>query len=319
MMAQETSSRQRVSATLAAWRGYFRPYWPVLLLVALTIVGGTYAQVRAPELTGQAVDCFLIPRHQRQRAAGRRAAGTPPCLAGSSDRGVPAPGWRQLVAGGGRPCFVARGPGRRAAVLPHDLGRAARAAPLRAAALPPPAQPLPRLLLPQRGRGADEPDHQRHRHDPAGGQLRPGQRHRGRPPDRLDPGRHAGPERPLRPGQHGRAAGDGRWPPCGSPARRAGPSARPGWPSARSTPTCRRRSPGCARCRPSGGRRPTSRPSGTPTPPTATPTSAPSPSPRPSAPRWRPSATCHRASSPWSAGWPCSRAASSSAPPSPWA
>jgi ATP-binding cassette subfamily B protein len=61
MMAQETSRPVRVSATLRRLASYFRPYWPVLLLVALTIVGGTYTQVRAPELTGQAVDCFLTP------------------------------------------------------------------------------------------------------------------------------------------------------------------------------------------------------------------------------------------------------------------
>jgi ATP-binding cassette, subfamily B, multidrug efflux pump len=61
MMGQETSKPQRVSATLGRVAGYFKPYWPILLLVAVTIVAGTYAQVRAPELIGQAVDCFLVP------------------------------------------------------------------------------------------------------------------------------------------------------------------------------------------------------------------------------------------------------------------
>ena len=61
MMGQETSKPQRVSATLGRVAGYFKPYWPILLLVAVTIVAGTYAQVRAPELIGQAVDCFLLP------------------------------------------------------------------------------------------------------------------------------------------------------------------------------------------------------------------------------------------------------------------
>ena len=315
MMAQETSKPVRVSATLRRLASYFRPYWPVLLLVALTIVGGTYTQVRAPELTGQAVDCFLTPA----TSGGQQGPGllVRPPAPGEQHRGVPGRAGA-AGAGGGGP-LRRRGPGRGAAVLPHDLGRAARPAIAAPAALPPPAPPLPGLLLPQRGRGPDEPGHQRHRHPPAGGQLHPGQRHRGGPPDRLDPRRHAGLERPLRPGQHGRPAGDGRGHPVALRPGAGGPSARPGWPSARSTPICRRRSPGCARCRPSGGRRPTSRPSGTPTPPTGTPTSAPSPSPRPSAPPWRPSATWPSGWSPWWAGWPSSRAASSSAPPSPWA
>jgi ATP-binding cassette, subfamily B, multidrug efflux pump len=75
MMAQETSKPVRVSATLRRLASYFRPYWPVLLLVALTIVGGTYTQVRAPELTGQAVDCFLIPATSGGGEPAQRAAG----------------------------------------------------------------------------------------------------------------------------------------------------------------------------------------------------------------------------------------------------
>jgi ATP-binding cassette subfamily B protein len=61
MMAQEALKPTRVSATLGRLARYFKPYWLVLLLVAVTIVGGTYTQVRAPELTGQAVDCYLSP------------------------------------------------------------------------------------------------------------------------------------------------------------------------------------------------------------------------------------------------------------------
>ncbi len=61
VLEQETSRPQRVSATLARLARYFRPHWLVLLAVALLIVGGTYTQVRAPELIGQAVDCYLTP------------------------------------------------------------------------------------------------------------------------------------------------------------------------------------------------------------------------------------------------------------------
>ncbi|MCX7708069.1 MAG: ABC transporter ATP-binding protein, partial [Anaerolineae bacterium] len=60
-MDRETSKPTRVSATLGRLAGYFRPYWPVMLLVLLLIVGNTWTQVITPQLTGQAVDCYLAP------------------------------------------------------------------------------------------------------------------------------------------------------------------------------------------------------------------------------------------------------------------
>ena len=75
---QETSKPQRVSATLGRLAVYFRPYWGVLIGVALLIVAGTYAQVEAPELIGQALDCYLTPAVASQFAgqAGQAAAQT---------------------------------------------------------------------------------------------------------------------------------------------------------------------------------------------------------------------------------------------------
>ncbi len=61
LMDRETSKPTRVSATLGRLAGYFRPYWPVLLLVLALILGNTWAQVITPQLTGQAVDCYLAP------------------------------------------------------------------------------------------------------------------------------------------------------------------------------------------------------------------------------------------------------------------
>lgn len=61
LMDRETSKPTRVSATLSRLAGYFRPYWPVLLLVLFLVVGNTWAQVITPQLTGQAVDCYLTP------------------------------------------------------------------------------------------------------------------------------------------------------------------------------------------------------------------------------------------------------------------
>ena len=50
-----------LSATLKRLAQHFMPYWPVLLIVAVLTVGGTYMQVLVPDLTGQIVDCYLTP------------------------------------------------------------------------------------------------------------------------------------------------------------------------------------------------------------------------------------------------------------------
>src|SRR5687767_3304831 len=59
MFGAETLKPKNVGETLSRLGTYFQPYWPSLILVALLIVAGTYAQVRAPELIGQSVDCYL--------------------------------------------------------------------------------------------------------------------------------------------------------------------------------------------------------------------------------------------------------------------
>jgi ATP-binding cassette subfamily B protein len=50
-----------VTATVLRLATYFRRYWPMMLIVAGLIVGGTYMQVLVPDLTGQVVDCYLTP------------------------------------------------------------------------------------------------------------------------------------------------------------------------------------------------------------------------------------------------------------------
>lgn len=57
----ETSKATKVSVTLKRFMGYFKPYWMVYLFVFAMMFLGTWAQVKAPELMGQAVDCFLTP------------------------------------------------------------------------------------------------------------------------------------------------------------------------------------------------------------------------------------------------------------------
>ncbi len=61
LLSQETSKPVNAGVTLARLAGYFKPYWPVMILVALLIIGNTYTQVITPDLTGQAVDCFITP------------------------------------------------------------------------------------------------------------------------------------------------------------------------------------------------------------------------------------------------------------------
>lgn len=62
LLAQEVRKPRRVSATLARLGTYFKPYWWVLVLVAVLMLVNTWTQVITPDLTGQVVDCFLVPR-----------------------------------------------------------------------------------------------------------------------------------------------------------------------------------------------------------------------------------------------------------------
>jgi ATP-binding cassette subfamily B protein len=61
IMSQDSLKPRRLGDTLVRLGRYFRPYWPLLILIALLIVLSTWAQVKAPELIGQAVDCYLAP------------------------------------------------------------------------------------------------------------------------------------------------------------------------------------------------------------------------------------------------------------------
>jgi ATP-binding cassette subfamily B protein len=47
--------------TLRRFGGYFKPYWSHLVLAVVLLIGSTWAQVTAPKLIGQLVDCYLTP------------------------------------------------------------------------------------------------------------------------------------------------------------------------------------------------------------------------------------------------------------------
>jgi ATP-binding cassette subfamily B multidrug efflux pump len=58
---QESTKPVSVSTTLRRFIGYFKSYWRQYLLVLIMMILGTWAQVTAPELLGQAFDCYLTP------------------------------------------------------------------------------------------------------------------------------------------------------------------------------------------------------------------------------------------------------------------
>ena len=61
LLGAETSKARSVGDTLRRLGPYFRQYSLVILLVILLVIGSTYMQVLIPDLTGQAVDCYLGP------------------------------------------------------------------------------------------------------------------------------------------------------------------------------------------------------------------------------------------------------------------
>src|SRR4051812_31876658 len=62
LLESETSKPKNTSTTLARFGRYFGKYWVGAVLALLMIAGSTYTQVTAPELIGQAVDCYLFPQ-----------------------------------------------------------------------------------------------------------------------------------------------------------------------------------------------------------------------------------------------------------------
>ncbi len=68
LLGIEITKAQNLRATLRRFAGYFRNYWLALILVLIFVVAGTYMQVLIPDLTGQAVDCYLGPSLSRPAA-----------------------------------------------------------------------------------------------------------------------------------------------------------------------------------------------------------------------------------------------------------
>lgn len=74
VLDREILKPKRVGATLGRLSRYFAPYGLVLLAVGLLIIGSTWAQVAAPELIGQATDCYIAPAVARSAMGSEGAA-----------------------------------------------------------------------------------------------------------------------------------------------------------------------------------------------------------------------------------------------------
>ena len=74
-LGMETTRARSVSGTLARLWQYFRRYGLILLGVGVLVVSSTYMQVLVPDLTGQAVDCYLGPYSTAAAAGGGAALG----------------------------------------------------------------------------------------------------------------------------------------------------------------------------------------------------------------------------------------------------
>ena len=61
VMGKDALKPKRVGETLGRFGTYFKSYWLILILAVILLLGATWAQVTAPKLIGQSVDCFLTP------------------------------------------------------------------------------------------------------------------------------------------------------------------------------------------------------------------------------------------------------------------
>lgn len=60
LLEQETAKPKNAGATLRRFWPYLRSHWVGLLVVLVLMIFSAWAQVRAPQIIGQAVDCYLL-------------------------------------------------------------------------------------------------------------------------------------------------------------------------------------------------------------------------------------------------------------------
>ncbi len=89
LLQREAVKPKSVAATLARFWVYFRRYWYVLAAVIVLVIVSTWFQVLIPDLTGQAVNCYLTPATQ--------AAFSQQIIPGAPAQAVGAGCWYTLV------------------------------------------------------------------------------------------------------------------------------------------------------------------------------------------------------------------------------
>lgn len=88
LLGTETRKARSVGPTLKRLWLYFRHYWPALIGVALAVIAGTYMTVLIPDLTGQAVDCYLGPFAAKESLGAEASTGLPStAISGASATG----------------------------------------------------------------------------------------------------------------------------------------------------------------------------------------------------------------------------------------
>jgi ATP-binding cassette subfamily B protein len=100
IMSQETIKPRRLGDTLGRFGRLFRPYWLLLLFVAVLVVTSTWTQVTTPDLIGQVVDCYLAPASAGSAFPGAGASSAASSAANAScwlAEGYPAKGITQTV------------------------------------------------------------------------------------------------------------------------------------------------------------------------------------------------------------------------------
>lgn len=68
LLGAESRKAEQIGTTLKRFGVYFRPYSWALVITAVLVIISTYMQVLIPDLTGQAVDCYLGPYAAQQLA-----------------------------------------------------------------------------------------------------------------------------------------------------------------------------------------------------------------------------------------------------------
>jgi ATP-binding cassette subfamily B multidrug efflux pump len=91
-LQSEARKAQDTRKTLAQFAGYFRPYWVLLIAIALLVIGSTYIQVLTPALLGQAVDCYLTPATAKALTGGNAAVTLPAVAQSTTNCWLGAPG-----------------------------------------------------------------------------------------------------------------------------------------------------------------------------------------------------------------------------------